>query len=416
MKRHGWPCLVLLLLCGSQAAIAANVIFSDATRTGIESSLRQDEHAIFYDRNGALYPSSRIKLDETWCADAGHALELLVHGCGTEPASRIAADAGLPADAGWESVQRRLRERVATKLKDATSDGSSLVILIHGFNNDANQEDGTPWYTDEGFHKDILDRVEDPVVLRVYWDGLSGNSLGVGIWGEAQLNARIVGHEFRRLLALLPKDTPVRVLTHSTGAVLIANALGNASGGFGNGCLGGSKGEDQPDSEYCERASGQVAEYAVPELRNLRVAMLIPAASTDTFDRYNKAGQTNSLVSNRLVLGLNRNDSATRKLVLPCGSFGATCMTVWPQYTCAKVRNALSHEQGKTQVSLFNVGSVDGKRGIHQLDDHDAISYQRRREKWIPFMDKWLLDTPQAGDSDRFCPKAGTPLSISYGK
>lgn len=124
----------------------------------------------------------------------------------------------------WGQVQTALRQEVATTLNDLgrTHD---VVLMIHGYNNDHKAAQG--WYqqAENGLRDAARGNARPLAFVRMYWDGLEGRT-PFFVWTRAQYNGPLVGLELRRILALVEPHVPLRAFTHSSGAVVIANAPG----------------------------------------------------------------------------------------------------------------------------------------------------------------------------------------------
>ena len=370
---------------------AGNVTYTDAER-------RIDANAILFDRNGDLYPPASVKLDG----------EQVLFGRGDSIASlkehyREAAkenpdewQALLTAtgvknsaefDATWLKVQGSLRKETAGRLNRIVADGSALVLLIHGYNN--TYEQAHWWYS--LVEPDIRAKQPKVAIVRVYWDGLTDGGLRsnpANIWGDAQWNFPLVGVELRRLLADADGVSKLRVLTHSSGGPLIANALGNASKPFERDRE--APGQNRQLDDYFAKAAGKIAGYGLPSIADIRVAMIAPAASMNTFEHFGSGWYR----LDKLVLGANRKDVADSKGFLSCSAVGATCLTTRPQESCDVLRKRLASV--KTSIFDFS-GSKDSPKSFYFWDAHGVDAYQQR-EDWDAFLSHWLLDAPTMPD------------------
>src|SRR5690606_27402460 len=125
-----------------------------------------------------------------------------------------------------------------------------VVLLIHGFNNTGSE-------ARKGFEHwhSLLDAYPGTSTFEVYWDGLSSR-IGPMVWGMAQWNGPLVGLGLRRIVNQLPANIPLRIVTHSSGAFVLTDLLGNGSVNFT---------EENPSSDYIQRSSGRVAGYEFPK-------------------------------------------------------------------------------------------------------------------------------------------------------
>lgn len=334
------------------------VFFNDCMRAS------EDATAFYMDRYGDLYPPGAVSLDVFHFINVRNGPRPYVSPHTPEFASlkalyrwksgrardvdadwrNLLAHAGVMAsgdfEVDWAAVQVVLRGREARRISALGREFDDVVLLIHGYNND--HEDARAWYgrVESNFRDEGSRYGRRVAFVRMYWDGLKGKT-PLFIWDNAQYNGYLVGLELRRLLASVEGDTPLRVFTHSSGAYVITNALGDASAGAQLGAM--------PEI-YHRRSAGAVALYAPPmQLRDLRVAMLVPAQPTIAFRHYFRNADTGqpdpakrALVPQRLILGLSKRDAATNKYgVIPCAWKGATCMAVKIRQSCRQVAEDL---------------------------------------------------------------------------
>lgn len=379
--------LVLCLLVHGEAVAKQN-IYDNKTRESATGT------AFFMDRVGDLYPPPSVKLDTTrmdWTgADTPNAdnegpefatlkrlyswkstrrndpdwQALLAHTSVTQTGS---------FDADWTSVQDILRNHIANEIS-ALGDQDDVTMLVHGYNNGYGA--ASDWYTkvERNLREAASGHGRRVAFVHMYWDGLEGRT-PFFIWMPAQFNGYVVGLELRRILNRVDGDTPLRFFTHSSGAFVIANALGDGSSpadleaGF--------------SGDYVQRAAGTVPGYEVPtQLSDLRVAMLIPAVPPDAFHGYfrSRVGSSNewiaapgkpAAVPQRLVLGLSRHDFATSRLFLPCSLLGNVCMAVKVGESCHQVANDLKISKPQLQMVEFVQWPVHGHGVESYMDDEE---------------------------------------------
>ena len=237
---------------------------------------------------------------------------------------------------GWQLIQNQLTTVAVQQIDSATKHGvRPLIMLIHGYNvadtahlaarlscdNTRCEEPngrcgrGKPYLS---LVKDSLTATglvpEKAVWLEVYWDGLQEKPLF--IWSGAQLSARYAGLRLREVLSQLDNRTPVRVLTHSSGAIVITQALWNndAFNGGGN------------DEDYL---TTWAAATSTPTNPNIRVGMLVPALTSRAFVYYGQRTPLDTsaqMVGYRLVIGRNERDYAVNKKWVGAEKGGATGM------------------------------------------------------------------------------------------
>lgn len=166
-----------------------------------------DTFQLFADANGTFYP-------EKW----------------SPPVPRTGpwkADSLLNEAARTSGFGSRLTDAEAKQLASfrAWSKGKQRVFfLVHGYNND--HEEALVAY--KKIESQLAVNTDDGVV-RLYWDGLVGESGGeAAVWFYAAGNSQMVGQRgLRRLLNCLDGKT-VFLLGHSRAASVMLSALGNA--------------------------------------------------------------------------------------------------------------------------------------------------------------------------------------------
>lgn len=352
--------LVIILLALPTLCLAQpkQVFFDDCMR-------RNDAAAAFYmDRYGDLYPPGDVSLDVYHFINVKNGPRPYVRpgspdfarlkslyawkakrapGDDTEWPSLLTYTGVVASgnfDADWAAVQGVLRKGEAQRISALGREYDDVVLLIHGYNND--HADARTWYdcVESNFRDEGARHGRRVAFVRMYWDGLKGKT-PFFVWDNAQYNGYLVGLELRRLLSNVDGDTPLRVFTHSSGAYVITNALGDASAGAQ---------VKKMLETYPDRSAGTAPGYAPPtQLRDLRVAMLVPAQPTNAFAHYLLdvgTGQSDpgkrALVPQRLILGLSKRDFATNKVgLVPCGWKGATCMAVKIKESCKKIAEDL---------------------------------------------------------------------------
>lgn len=214
----------------------------------------------------------------------------------------------------------------------------TLVLLIHGTNA------GVPAYDtmEQQLGREYFP-AGDVVFVEVYWPG--GQLFrDRHPWGFAQHNSYGVGLGVRRLLNAIDTDVPVRILTHSMGGGVAAGALWNVVSKV-----------DAKGSLLAWR-QGYVASLdsvPTPLIRDIRVAMLVPAMPGCTFDDFRRPApsvdpynyslappsglgcqrepaQIRHPVSHpnirRIIIGYNPNDAVIEKGLRACHRVGETCL------------------------------------------------------------------------------------------
>lgn len=247
---------------------------------------------------------------------------------------------------------------------------------------------------------DQLDAVSRPVFVQVNWDGMQGDETAA--WAYAEYNAPLVGIALRRLVNRLG-STPVRILTHSTGAVVAASLLGDATAALPcaiaaredahKACANGSS------HAYCaySRAVRDLdPTMRPPRHRDLRVGMLAPATPAESFSgsmRYPRLGLQPQVDGTTIVLGMNPEDYALNKEIralrvrLGAGSHGATSLGTggerFDRY-CAMVAT-LGQREHPPLVRGFDFSRSNPPEPYSERSKHDFEKYLER-QKMAPFL------------------------------
>lgn len=396
--------LALLLAPALAGCGAANVLFADRERGPHPDP---DVVSIIYDRYGSLYPSPTVDVPASALRMVRTPSQQMFrlsayfrdqHAQSTPVWQALLAEAPLSTpgaaasfDAAWRDVQASLRGQVVRRIERLALAGGEprpLVVLVHGFNND--KKEARDWYDAARL---LVERKEpDAVYLDVHWDGLTA-SVPPGIWESAQYNFPLVGLEFRRVLNALDPRIPVRVLTHSSGGPLIASTLGDAScplvaddddyrryyelvrdpAGVEDRCTLDPANRRHSAPRYVP-LPGEREAYQPPRPADFRVAMIVPAASPNTFTSFTP----NADGPDRLIIGINSEDVAVGKAFLPCTAFGTTCMSARPPAFCQTVVKEFRGNP-HTRLHLLDFkGSTTNKRAFLFWDDHAMLQYFRR--------------------------------------
>lgn len=414
------------------SVFAKNVVFVDDFRS------QQPTSSIIMDRRGELYPPNDAKTGLTLKAltviknvyperfdfatlKAYYTASHEADPCKVWRDFHAECNPTTAFNDAWDALQQARRREIASKII-GDADGRDVVLIIHGFNN--TPDESSTWYQVvehdfEGLEAQLGRKI---FPVRLYWDGLSV-WLPPLIWSAAQFNGPWVGLELRRLLwevyALDPK-VRLRVLSHSSGAFVITNALGDASAGS----------EDMANQHdvqragrdvgklYLERASGR-GEYAyLPQDLNIRVAMLIPAQPLTAFSHFyqNASGTAHGdtlrgLIPERIVLGLSRRDFAAGKVFGPCPMLGDSCMAVRTNDTCGHLLRDLnpllrggerSRDVGVPRIYPVRFPWTWKSSTLLGWHKHAVAAYQTHTPQWDEFLLALLADdvgTPEGAET-----------------
>jgi len=228
------------------------------------------------DRCGHLYPDPAVcRIDPSRLRNGGFCVKKCLQETGT-----------YDVDAVCRSF--------ADQIDRMCSDGSTLVILIHGFNH-AYEE---IHYAYKGARNQIQARYPGRKFsyLEVYWDGYYGDPFAV--WPLAQVSSKWAGLGLRRLLGQVDPRIPMRVITHSRGASVICAALWNTP----------MRGKVDEDRLYREAQ----AACPPPVLTGIRLGLLAPAMRAADFEAYFDRGEAPAFLHDRVILGINPDDAALK--------------------------------------------------------------------------------------------------------
>ncbi|MEJ8756788.1 hypothetical protein WG947_07280 [Pontibacter sp. H259] len=320
---------------------------------------------VFIDRDGSIYPSGLIKIEDNLLKndqkvlidnvptvlDRGY-LHSYFNYSRKEYYEQLNQYYNIPKQEnksqGWASLQYAMLEQISSQLnknlaKQSTAGGSNatLVVLIHGYN--VNQKAGENYEPYMVLEKRVKENyfADKPVhFLEVYWDGLNGNIFT--IWPYAQANAVFVGLSLRNILNQISKDYPIRIITHSTGAVVATNALWNVR------AAKGTKGDEMARWQFLKEGENDATNlcfgemrldaknYKTPQHPDLRLASIAPAQPGLTYyDFLDRTPADPDSVGwyQRIIIGYNNNDFTTSKglrfLAKSKAGLGATSLAVY---------------------------------------------------------------------------------------
>ncbi|WUR11261.1 alpha/beta hydrolase [[Empedobacter] haloabium] len=255
---------------------------------------------VAFDQDGNIYPRT---IDvEDWTART-HPFYEPVFGSAFQLAKPY-----VPAEGKY--VERGLRaatyEKLERMLNTSLKDDGTLIILIHGFNND-NEEANANFSLMKSFLAPSVR--QRSAVLEVFWDGLEERrdfyiASPFNFWPDALTYSNLAGtHGLRELLRRVKKNVDVRVVTHSRGVAVIMAAL--AQPVFGERIVGG----DDPPLKN-------------PHIKSMKIASFAPAIGPGHLVRDINEQLIHHPVD--LFLGFNRGDIITGKLFLVPASFWGT--------------------------------------------------------------------------------------------
>ena len=262
--------------------VGGNPPFAKADETYPDDGVERDGVLrICFDCNGDPYPDPReTPIDDTRLTACHHSLREYFGG---------AYDARAIA----EGFGRRLNRACA---------GKTLVILIHGINTSYPESRRSYHSARLAVQEQFRDR--GLVFLELYWDGMCGDP--VALWPNAREGSKWTGLRLRPMLREIDRSIPVRVITHSRGAAVICSALWNVR-------------MDEAVEANAAFAEAQKTEPA-PEGLDIRLGFVAPAIGEEEFETFG----TRASEIDRIVVGVNEDDPALGKGLLPAAWFGST--------------------------------------------------------------------------------------------
>lgn len=403
---------------------------------------------LYFDRDGDLYPGPLLDVDlsDDAMIGAGHPIlsnvglryRLLCHfarergevpeECGegghpfsdeprpwTSALGAFGIDGQGPTEDVWWQLQDSLASLATRAVHRATrrADGSerTLVLLVHGFNNNA---DGA-----EANYAAVRRAVEDhlpgndaKVFLQVYWDGLV-NDLGIPVWRKAQFNFPLVGLGLRRVLNTVSPEVPIRIVSHSSGGPLVANALWDGAAAISTGSSERIRLQRSAAvwpryrDVYAPHRADTDGRWAIPFHPDIRVGMIVPAMPGITFDFLRAVPGGPS----RIVIGVNENDVAINKFGVPtsrhfwrapCRQSGSACLASIPSEYCGRVRPRL-RDDPDTALYLIDFTSPRAARPELIGTNHAVTTYLRQPDAGR-FLDLVFNEAPDdLGEEQAWC-------------
>lgn len=258
---------------------------------------------VAFDQDGNIYP--RTTDVDDWTART-HPFYEPVFGSAFQLAKPYVPTEGKYVERGLRAATNDELDRA---LNTALKDDGTLIVLIHGFNND-NKEANANFSMMKSFLSPSVR--QQSVILEVFWDGLEERrniyfASPFHFWPDALTYSNLAGtHGLRELLQRLKKNVDVRVVTHSRGAAVIMAALAKPT--FNKTIVGG----DDPPLKN-------------PHIKSMKIASFAPAIG---------AGHLVQDINEQLIkhpvelfVGFNREDIVTGKLFLaPAGVWGTTAL------------------------------------------------------------------------------------------
>jgi len=247
---------------------------------------------VAFDQEGAIYPkdeqvvpwhSVRMK----WLSEAT--------GQNSFKLAEIEASGSKP----YPPLRSELEAAAARELNGLLKSGDTLVVLVHGFN-----EDYDDAQKDYAVFRRSIDAA-NAVILEVYWDGIKipfgwlGEFSRATFWPDAVLYSNLAGElGLRPILNKIDRPVDLRILTFSRGAAVAMSTVARPS----------------YDNDYDDLTLG-APRFSNENIRSVKIGAIAAAIGAGHIrPKANEALRGHKV---DLVIGANPNDLATGKLGLP---------------------------------------------------------------------------------------------------
>ncbi len=398
-------------ICGGLALLLANcgstAYFGDVSRMQAVERI-----GIYFDRDGSLYPTEGPVVNKkdlnkdtgyllAYYLDGSYPLQETAEFKETMQANGLVATGDMEKD--WPAMQQTLRRAAGSDISkrlDALDSTATLVVLIHGFNNTAD-EAVSSYQVVEHKLKELKLPAAPHLFLEVYWDGRYGQVPAFFTYSQA--NAKFVGLSLREILGGISNKHPVRILTHSLGAVVAANALWNVTTTMDKSPQKIRKHQHDPaDVWFWQQLNQQngysfrqvfqeVPSYKTPTHSDLRLAMLAPATPGQTFTDYlqrtpqqpgSKGGYK------KIIIGANKDDEVLTRFHTELPLLGATTLGYVPDdFTryVAPIVNGPANDGVATRYEMYTGNMNEAIR-----NKHGWAVYTRNAENMNAFLRELL--------------------------
>ena len=307
--------------------------------------------------------------------------------------------------AQWRGIQASLWEQRAKDVfENATKSSGNppLVFLFHGFRVEDSRRD---YAVAQGRINQLLEFDEPPHFVEIHWDGYKSSTSPTGIgsaWTRAQASAPLVGYNLRQFFNALAAEyegnsielPPIRILSHSSGAIVIGSLFGNPETALS--CLT-PHGFERKDCKigypdfYTHRSSINTR-FGVPQIENMRIAMLAAATPSNTFSggycpdakSVQECLKTPSNIkkgflgtpSTSIIIGLNKDDIALTRGIKNTSILGATGLGANLKYYCdVKLRLDQSLITPKARASISMIDMMRTGADADDASNHGFSTY-----------------------------------------
>lgn len=287
-------CVLPLLAFGCAIHNTPNTLSTNDSRN--PNTVTKNEVQAFVDQNGSFYPNDWEDKYGTpckyFCWGKHYSLVAIANSKGKDSIKYLAAE----------------ENRILGEVKNELADIDRIFILIHGYNNDAEESRGNYEKI-----KKLIDLSERDAVVEFFWDGLVSKSSFFGdakIWFRATGYSQIAGSEGLRDLLSSVSNKEIFIISHSRGASVALSALSNPPYG----------------EEFAKTTlkTHTIDVYKSPKLTNnnnkIKLLLLAPAIGDIDFKKasYYSGDKSYRHLSDQLVsisYTVNPNDSVLKKLL-----------------------------------------------------------------------------------------------------
>ena len=283
---------------------------------------------------------------------------------------------------GWDRAQQKLWQETGISIAEKAKN-KDIVFLIHGFNTNGQE-------AIDNF--DILKKKiglavpsKDIFYVEIFWDGFQGGPI-TGAWSKAQSSGPLVGfhmrqlfngmiNEYNRSKRNLPQFT---ILTHSSGAFVAGALLGDPSSALKD--LRNPPPISAKYQLFKQHRADKTGRYAVPNIPNIRLAMIAAATPWNTFTGYSKNGEriVDGILSpsTQLIFTLNYKDTALQKYLhlaslnlLGATNAGANSRIYCNRLQTVKNVKSIAFDFSDGGFLIWNSHGVDGYMSRENAND-----------------------------------------------
>jgi hypothetical protein len=348
--------IVFLVLLLSGCASDNVFYYQQANMENLNNQRAPETIKIYIDAFGNIYPNTGYPFKEFTpnTSTSGSLFDQLSHKSSTfcdrntltaedesfELCKAIKSEICYPEDKScftnpaWQLAQTKLWLNAGKNIHASAmkQNKSSLLFLIHGFNNNAKESaENLQLLSSEVNSYYKSNEKESPLIIKIFWDGFTGIPVLTKVWGDAQYSGPLVGLNLRQLfrgvqMAYGSEPPKLRIITHSSGAFVVGALLGNPYVALPR--LHDGKPQEPEYVHFGLNKEGLSEEYPIPNFPEIRVGMIAAATPTVTFkgNRALDSSMNSGILSanTKLVFTVNANDVVLSKGFGLSGFAGAT--------------------------------------------------------------------------------------------